>query len=378
VLGGLLAFLVFAAAIGFIAERAPDSTGSVTATDARLRTTVDKLKAFVAEQQGKPFLAPVEVEALDDEEFRELIEEGGSGGDDFDSTLRGLGAADPGEDLDETEAELLAEGIAGLYDASDDVLYLRGRSITPFAQMVLVHELTHAWQDQHYDIQKLDGAAATRDEYRAVQALIEGDARRMERLWLRTQPDALRERMERLMARAEEEAAEAELTRAERSTVALLNFPYDAGLAFAEAVARDGGREGIAEAYRRPPTSTEQVLHPDKFQTREPAIEVDRPPVRGQIVDSDVLGEAGLAIVVSRGDVDDAARAAVTGWEGDAYATWRNAKGETCTDGIVLMEDRAARDRLIRALRARPGGETVRAVDERKLEYSFCEPKRHS
>ena len=372
VIAALLATLALFGALGVIAALdttgEPDSRGrySIEDDDAFM-AVVDQLKTFVAEQQGAPFQHPVEIEALSDAAFRDLIS-GRSGDEELDSTLRGVGA---GEDVAGAREQLRADGVLGVYDSDDDVLLLRGKSLSPLAQLVMVHELTHAWQDQHYDLERIAGRAENRDHRRAVQSLVEGDARRVEDLWLATQPESVQVRLERDTDRPGPEPA---MSRAERSAVALLSFPYESGVRFARHVAATGGNNALAIAYRDPPTSTEQVLHPEKFLNgNDPPVEVAAPSPDGAVIETDVMGEAGLALVLGRGDVGDAERAAVRGWEGDAYATWRDDDGDVCTTGTVAMESRAARDRLAAALRDRAGVGTVRIEGQTRVGYEFCE-----
>src|SRR6202030_960518 len=52
-----------------------------------------------------------------------------------------------------------------------------------------------------------------------------------------------------------------------------LLFPYREGMLFQNAVFERLGREAFAEVFRRPPSSTQQILHPeDYFAARSPTI----------------------------------------------------------------------------------------------------------
>ena len=96
--------------------------------------------------------------------------------------------------------------------------------------------------------------------------------------------------------------------------------PYLAGLTFARALWARGGGEALREAWGRPPQSTEQVLHPEKFFSREkprvvaPAIDTPR---GGRLLSEGVLGEMLLRTLV-----EDAGEAAADGWGGDGWRLW--------------------------------------------------------
>jgi hypothetical protein len=44
-----------------------------------------------------------------------------------------------------------------------------------------------------------------------------------------------------------------------------LIFPYTKGMLFQQAVFEKAGQAGFADIFRRPPVSTQQILHPDKY-----------------------------------------------------------------------------------------------------------------
>ena len=56
-------------------------------------------------------------------------------------------------------------------------------------RVTLVHELTHALQDQHFDLTKLDRGVETSGEDFALTALVEGDATSVEDDYLFSLPD---------------------------------------------------------------------------------------------------------------------------------------------------------------------------------------------
>ena len=69
--------------------------------------------------------------------------------------------------------------------------FVRGTEVdTPNAKVTVAHELTHALQDQHFDLTKLEKEAAKTHSSDALRSLVEGDAVRVQKLYLKTLPDA--------------------------------------------------------------------------------------------------------------------------------------------------------------------------------------------
>jgi len=99
---------------------------------------------------------------------------------------------------------------------------------------------------------------------------------------------------------------------------------YTEGMVFAEGLRRsEKGEEAINEAFRRPPASTEQALHPEKFVAGEGPVAVafPAPPEGGKVLFETTLGELGTRVVLVAGSVERAeAREVAAGWGGDRVA----------------------------------------------------------
>jgi len=82
-------------------------------------------------------------------------------------------------------------------------------------------------------------------------------------------------------------------------------LPYVAGEELARAVVAAGGNEALAEAYRRPPASSEQVLHPERFFAGDVPDDVELPEpetLRAQgwtLLDRGTIGEAGILALLT-------------------------------------------------------------------------------
>jgi hypothetical protein len=101
-------------------------------------------------------------------------------------------------------------------------------------------------------------------------------------------------------------------------------FPYFRGLVFCAALTNQGGWEALNKAYERPPQSTEQVLHPQKYLSAEP----DRPTAvdLGSLdpgpgwseVGRNVVGEMQLGVMLR----SQGGKKAGAGWDGDRFAVF--------------------------------------------------------
>ncbi|HWC12876.1 MAG TPA: hypothetical protein VG455_16835, partial [Acidimicrobiales bacterium] len=291
-----------------VAQRTRRSPGPTSAFGSRgpadptaLDAVVADLQAFVERERGLAFRRPVPVELQSEEDFVATLRrlERRQGGDADAAVLvnvvRALGLVDG--PFDASILESGAEGdVLGFYDRARRRLYVRGDEATPAVRRVLVHELTHALADQHFGLER-PGLERREDEAaRAFAALVEGDAVRVE--------ERFYESLSAEERRAADVAADAIGSLAAdlpRVFEVLLAFPYEAGATFVAALAAAGGPERIDAAFANPPSTSEQILHPERFLGEEPGKEVAVPVAAGRVVDRGVLGELGLRLLLQEG-----------------------------------------------------------------------------
>jgi hypothetical protein len=236
--------------------------------------------------------------------------------------LVGLDLLSADADLRALRARILEENIAGFYDERPGKKRLyaisEDRRLTPANQLILSHELRHALQDQYVDVhQSLPDSVGDYDDRRlAWLSLLEGDATWvMERFLLR-----------RLPGGEEAEEALGSLTLPIPSVPGAppvvrdqLVLPYLVGRDFARALWKRGGAEALKDAWRHPPESTEQVLHPEKYFSHESPrpVDVSYVPPGGKLLGEGVLGELLTRTLLGEGEEANAA-----GWGGDRYRAW--------------------------------------------------------
>jgi hypothetical protein len=328
--------------------------------------TGERLQDEVAEAGGLPFRRKVELAFLTREELGAYLREV------FDSEypaalarvderlLEAFDLLTPETDLRAMRAQVLEDNVAGFYDERPGKRRLyavsEDRSFSPMNQVVLAHELRHAQQDQY---QSLDGflgddVSDFDDRRIAWTSLLEGDATLVMERFVRLRLGSLGAAGE--SASAQDGAASAlapglfDVPGAPPVVRDQLVQPYLAGLTFARALWLRGGGEAIREAWARPPQSTEQVLHPEKFFSREPPRVVAptiAAPLGARLISEGVLGEMLLRTLV-----EGAGGAATDGWGGDGWRLW-DVSGKTALAWRSEWDSTADAEEFDAALRAR-------------------------
>src|SRR6266850_1699531 len=110
---------------------------------------------------------------------------------DAEAAARALGLPGGRNGLREAGNTLSGEGITAFYDDATDRVDVRGTDLTVGRRATVVHELTHALQDQHFDISR-QGSYASDDRNDAFDAVVEGDAVRIEDAYVDSLPGPTR------------------------------------------------------------------------------------------------------------------------------------------------------------------------------------------
>ena len=241
--------------------------------------------------------------------------------------LKGLGLIAPDASLEDLYIDLLSSQVAGLYNPEDKQLYVVSRTggLGPTEKTTFAHEYTHALQDQNFGLAGMDlDAPGEGDRAIARLSLVEGDATLTMSYW---QIDSLSQaEILQLLA----ESLDPKVTGALAEMPAVLResllFPYTSGLTFAQGLQGSGGWEAVNAAFAKPPASTEQILHPEKYGTGEAPTKVDLPDDLATRLGTgwsvgleDTLGEFQLKLWLAQAGAADATGAdeAAAGWGGD-------------------------------------------------------------
>ena len=302
-----------------------------TGIDPELAEEIEEIERQTVEVRGLELLQTVPISVISREQLRQnLIEDVTSeySQEDADQDTQELWLLrlidDADIDLLAFQLDLLSEQVLGYYDPEQDEMYIVSDEdgLSALAEFTLSHELVHSLQDQHYDLMEVrfyDQGDNDRDA--AAVALIEGDAEVAQMQYIETMtPQELLE----LLTEAGTLSSEV-VDSAPPYLRDSLYFPYEAGLTFVQTFFQDGGFDAINEIFADPPTSTEQILHPEKYgDQRDDPQQLDLSDFSAALGSdwedkgSDSLGEFDLSVMLRENGVSNYAEAAA-GWDGGRY-----------------------------------------------------------
>ncbi|MBI3744783.1 MAG: hypothetical protein HY261_10940 [Chloroflexi bacterium] len=246
--------------------------------------------------------------------------------------LQLLGLMQPSDDLKALQLSLLGQQVAGFYEPDTGNLYVVGNSDTfdLVDEVTYAHEFTHGLQQGTFDIDALQKAVKDNSEASAaLTALIEGDAVVSQTLYAQKHVD-----IAKLNSQLTQRLKGQDLSKIPQVLQQSLNFPYTEGLQFVFGLYQEGGYNRVNQAFKNPPTTTEQIIHPDKYRAGEGMLPVTMPDLVSALgagwreVKPDIIGELTirqtLEQYLSRAD---AAKAAA-GWGGDRLSYLNGPNGE--------------------------------------------------
>jgi len=232
-------------------------------------------------------------------------------------------------DYEAAEYQLLQDQLAGYYEPSDGTMYMASDLGDEEAEATLAHELVHALQDHRWDLERRSRyQAGEGDHSEAVSALAEGDATSaMFDVMIehsapgsgKTAIDLPDEAFAQQIREGMNQGPGANSPRVMRSSLAA---PYIYGTLFVHALRRRGGWAAVDHAWDESPVTSEQIMHPEKWLAREPAMTVAAPTFAAlgegwKVADEDSEGELGTRIAFEEWLDAKSAAAASAGWGGD-------------------------------------------------------------
>lgn len=221
-------------------------------------------------------------------------------------SLKKLGFVAADFDLKQTTIDLLTEQAAAFYDFHQKKLFISEWAASSMREEALVHELAHALADQNYNIEKyLNKDPDDAEESLARQTVVEGQAS-----WLTleyaarqagktlTDPETAREYF-----RPEPDPDTAEypvFSKAPLYLRATMLFPYEEGEIFQQAVVLHDGPDAFGKLFRKPPVSSAQILHPERYFAGAVPVVPDLPkPAPGMRADVEgVFGEEDMQVLL--------------------------------------------------------------------------------
>jgi hypothetical protein len=388
---------------------------------------VADLAAFVAAERGLGFEHPVHVDFLTHDEYSDavrvdrgaLTDEDRAEMDGAVATLRALGLASGEVDLFDAGNDLVDGGTLAFYHPGRERITVRGTELTVDVEVTLVHEMTHALQDQHFDLDRIqreiyagtDLAAAAGDPaddpddpdgeaglaasaataaFAGYQALIEGDAVRIENAYVESLSDRDLEDYVSSFRQALEQA-DADLGEVPAAMRAFQAAPYVLGQPLVDLVAADGGNAGVDEMFDDHPTTEEHLLDPLTYVARERPTELPLPnpaeaagddaeaEAEAEVIDQGTMGAVELYVVLAERIDPHVALDAADGWAGATFVSYE-AGDRTCVrvlvDGDTTEDDRQLRSALTAWVQAAPAATdaSVQDLGPGRTQVESCDP----
>jgi hypothetical protein len=310
-----------------------------------------------------------------------------------------LGLVPAGYDLEAETYALLEEQLAGLYIPEAKTMYLSTAVPDEEIESTLAHELVHALQDQHFELgARMKFRKGAADELAAISSLAEGDATVAmfdEMVIAQRGEEALRQhdtsQVEdvdpwRFLETTAGKPGTSKLTAAPKFIALGLIAPYADGMSFVNGMRRRGGWRAVDAAWSRPPSTTEQLLHLDKYLANEQAVTV--PAAKAKELGAgwksswdDLFGEQEMRLAFSVWMDERTAMKAAEGWAGDRVTLYEADGGKAAVAWTIAFDDEANAKEAYKALadawdaRFEPGRTITAVAPVEMTTYGVPAPK---
>jgi hypothetical protein len=335
-----LSFALFFAGVAARAQQAavvPPAAESKAATNADFIAAADEVLGQMSQITGLKLMTPLKKSLRSRDEIRAYVikqmnEEKNPAERYADQrSAEAFGLLPKGFDLDAFMVNVLTEQVEGLYDPKTQEFYIADWSPLEDQRMVMAHELTHALEDQHFQIEAWEKAARPNEDAElARDAVLEGSAMAamVDYLMLSTgrslkdlpdfEPGML----------IGDLGSTPTLQKAPPFLKDSLIFPYIGGLSFSAAILKNTGWAALPGVFERPPVSTQQILHPALYRSGKIPKTVALPRIEKLLgsdwskLDENIMGEFGWKEVLKQFLDDDRAKRLAAAWDGDRYAVF--------------------------------------------------------
>ncbi|MEO7571366.1 MAG: hypothetical protein ABIX10_02925, partial [Acidimicrobiales bacterium] len=300
--------------------------------------------------------------------------------DRYAAELRALGVASGELDLFAAFNQVADGGTLAFYDPTDQRVRVRGTEMTVGLEVTIVHELTHALQDQRFDLERLDASDLDSGASAAFRGLAEGDAVRIEEAYT---ADELTE----AQSEAYDEEYAGELADSQLATAdvppflsATFSAPYALGQPFVTMLLGQDGNDGVDDAFESPPDTEEHLFDPTSVLAEETAVddlELGFEEDDDELLDDGPMGAPGWFLFLAERIDPKVAFDATLGWGGDRFAAVER-DGVTCVRAVFAGDTTDDEAEMTAALEewadAMPGdGAEVGEVDGHPVLES-CDP----
>jgi hypothetical protein len=245
-------------------------------------------------------------------------------------TLKKFGLVPPDFDLAKNTVDLLTEQAAAFYDYDKKKLFITDSTPSDTREPVLAHELAHAIADQNYNLARFIRQGRKSDDGSTARlAVMEGQATwLMSEFLARKVGQTLKDSPTLLaMMSSVNDGGSGQYPVFDNSPLYLrlsLVFPYTKGMLFQNSVYDRDGRYGFAEVFVKPPVSTQQIMHPDKYfggvKPTEPELPDPHLPKGYKSLVGGTLGELEHSVMLEQFSGKQRAEQLSPHWRGSTFA----------------------------------------------------------
>lgn len=320
--------------------RTPTATGTYMVLGPTMVKQMSNIRQEVSDLRGLPIKGNVPSYIITKLQAEELLRNMYNTPDmiaEMENEKRGLvilGLMKPTYDMISLAMNHIVDNIGGFFLHTNRHIYvLASLGFGGIEHWVYSHEFDHALVDQNYDIIKMQECPNDEQRCTAIKALIEGDATLLMNQWV--QQYATPQDYRDFLFYIQNPPYFIPPEQFSPPYVGLdVDFPYDQGYDFVKFLYKRGNWAEVNRAYANPPTSTEQILHPEKFIARENPIPASGPPLESalggdwKLLTNSSLGEWTTFLILGyNADLgsqlpDNVAAPAAAGWGGDRYQVY--------------------------------------------------------
>jgi len=334
--------------------------------------SVDEILSFVSKDTGLPIKSTVKRELAGRDQVRKYVQKHMQEDKDAqrlarsEASMKKFGLLPQEFDLRRLLLDLLEDQVAGYYDPKTKTVYLLDWLPPEQQRPVLAHELTHALQDQNFDLDKwLEVGDDQRDnpdnldagpdeEQSARQAVSEGQgmAAMMDYVLAPTgqtladMPAMAEIFKQQTMERMGDSPI---LAQAPMYLREMVIFPYTYGLGFLQDLLTHGGKQmAFAGAFKNPPRDTREIMEPDTYLDGHHVAPIRLPNLTDVLkknyvgYDSGAVGEFDVYILLKQYSGPELATKLSQAWRGGIYYLGRKKDAKPPTpDAPIAMSDLA-------------------------------------
>jgi len=355
---------------------------------------IEPIAKEVAKLRKLGFEHPVPVEFLPSKEFdkkvtvdsKKLSKAAKKASEQATARLAAIGLVPHSSNLVEQENQLQSSSVLALYVPAKKKVFVRGTDLdTPAKRVTVAHELTHALQDQYFDLQKLGKEADKTHSVDAYKAVVEGDAVRVQDLYAKTMSQADQDQYQTENSNASQQAdAESTANDVAPALQAFLEAPYAFGPPMLQTVQASKGESAIDDLFRNLPTNDLAYVLPTSLLDKTKIAKVAPPAVKGngekQFGKADTFGSYALYLMLSQQLDPTEALKIADGWGGDALVDYTLGSGKaqqqcvrTAFVGQTSDATRAIEPGLAQWVAAQPAGSATVKANGDLVEFSSCD-----